>query len=720
MRKYLVLLLFFSMFFSTLYSASFEKKIFKIQSFIKKKKPKQAISKLKNLKNAKDLSEDQKNEIVVYLSLAYRLNEQPEEALKVLKSISGKKPTAYYLELAESYFATEQFKNAIMISKNYDRKKGKGNLFFVKGLWVSARGNFELKHYLKCIQDCKEIIKSNPFAGLSSSKTEHSVLEELAKLKKDAEELRKKAQEMYDILNYGRDFAWYRMAREAQFKKDYKEALRCYSMIKNGTLKNAARCYTGHCLEKLGEYKQAVKTYMKFAKEETYGFYTGEALWYAAALSYRELSSKQQTKRARDIVDRLEKWLMDVQDLDRIKQQLEGINKKLKADIIDKMNPNFLAKNACGNLIRTKQYPESIINRATSPWYFKELTVKTYLLSAFLLGEAGLKAQAAVKYKKANTIGAKVVIADQGSYPELLTALLKNSYLIPERCTKKLSSKNYNRISMACFFFCADNKDLAEELFDIYIDPTFKKKRNDQASLLLGKAYCLISAKKWTEAEKVLKKLSLDRKLLRLSTRERADYLLACIYAKKDLKKSLTLFREIADNKKNELAPNALLSMAIASVNKGQKNRAMKICKELRLKYSSTPFADAALTLRKALKNSEEGEVAVEVKTEKGKLITHRRTIVIPGATAWDLSTEGLSSGDIILYNIKCVGNGPCKIVKGVGMTLSSHEPQPPKAKGNRIIFVRAPVLYVNNLTYNFKERIPELKDEPEIPLILE
>jgi len=720
MTKYLLLLLVFPLFSNTLHSASFERDIAKIQSFIEKENPRQAVSKLKSMKDAKDLSEEEKKEVLVYLALAYRLNEQPKEALATLQTISGKKPDNYYLELAESYLATSQFENAIMTSKNYDSKNSEGKLCFVKSLWVSARSHFELKQYLKCINCCKKIIQSNPFAGASSSKVDEATAKQLAALKSDAKELMKKAQELYDILNYGKDFAWYRKAREAEFEKDYEEALKCYNMIKKGTLKNAARCYTGHCLDKTGKSKEALKTYMQFADEQPYGFYTGEALWHAAALTYREMSNKKQTEQASALIKRLKKWLIEVQDTDRIKELLEEINPKLKADIIDKMDPNYLAKNACGNLIRTKQYPENITNRFTSPWYFKELTVKTYLLSGFLLGEAGMKAQAAVEYKTADKIGAKTIIADQGAYPALLTALLKETYLLPIHCTKKLSPKNFNKISMACFFFCADKKDLGEELFDRYLNPLLQKKRNDQASLLLGKAYCLLHDKKWKEAEKVLKRLSLDRKLSRLPTRNRADYLLACMYAKSDIKKSLDIFKRISEQKDNDLAPNALLAMAIASVNVGMRNNAIKICTELRLRYPATPFADAALTLRKALKNSGEGEIAVVVETQKGKLITHRRTIVIPGATAWDIPTEGLKSGDIILYNIKCVGNGPCKIVKGVGMSLSSHEPQPPKAKGDRIIFVRAPILYVNNLTYNFKDKIPELKDEPEIPLQLQ
>lgn len=701
-------------------AASFDRDMAKAQGFIDKGKPKQAISKLKGLSTSINITEEQKKEALVFLALAYRLNKQTADATATLKSISGKKPASYYLELAETQLVAGKYKNAVQTSKNYDAKKNKGTLLFVQALWISARSNFKLKEYLKCIADCKEIIKSNPFAGLSSTKADKTTRDKLTKLKKDAKELMKKAQELYDRLNYGDDYAWYRKARTAQFEGDYEEALRCYGMIRKGTLKNAARCYSGHCLDKLGKYKEAVKTYLDFANEKPYGLYSGEALWHAAMLIYRELSEKKDTERALAIINKLKRWLVDVRDSDRILEQLEGINQKLKTDIIDSLDPNYLAKNASGNLIKTRQYPESIINRLTAPWYFKELTVKTYLLSGFLEGEKGMKAKAAVDYKTADKLGTKVIITDEGAYPSLLAGLIRGFYLLPSRCGSKLSSGNYNRISTVYFLFCADQPELSEQLTDLYLKSGLIKRRNDYAAFMLIKAYCLIKSKKLADAEKILKRLSLSREFVRLNTKPRSDYLLGCIYAKSNLKKAIPIFKELSARKDFEMAPNALLAMAIAYVNAGKKSSAEPICDELRKKYSGTPFADAALTLRKALKKSDGKNIAEIVETPKGKLINYRRTIVIPGATSWDIPTKDLKSGDIVLYNIKCIGNGPCKIVKGVSINLTCHEPQPPKAKGDRIIFLRAPVLYVNNLTYGFKDKIPELKDEPEIPLVLE
>ena len=69
-----------------------------------------------------------------------------------------------------------------------------------------------------------------------------------------------------------------------------------------------------------------------------------------------------------------------------------------------------------------------------------------------------------------------------------------------------------------------------------------------------------------------------------------------------------------------------------------------------------------------------------------------------------DVSTSSLDAGDIIIYNLKFVGNGPCRIVTAVNVDLTRHEPQPPKKKGDRLIFLRAPILFVDKLTCDLDE----------------
>ena len=76
--------------------------------------------------------------------------------------------------------------------------------------------------------------------------------------------------------------------------------------------------------------------------------------------------------------------------------------------------------------------------------------------------------------------------------------------------------------------------------------------------------------------------------------------------------------------------------------------------------------------------------------------------MVVPSLTSIEPDTSELRAGDLIIYRIKCVARDPCVIVKGVKHELGENEPQIPQVNGNEIIFLRAPVLYIKNLRYDF------------------
>ena len=83
-------------------------------------------------------------------------------------------------------------------------------------------------------------------------------MKELARIQQKAGKLYYDAREAYDIQTYGRDFALYRKAREAQYDGNYAKAREFYDEIADGTLKEAAACYAGECHILEGDNKKAL------------------------------------------------------------------------------------------------------------------------------------------------------------------------------------------------------------------------------------------------------------------------------------------------------------------------------------------------------------------------------------------------------------------------------------------------------------------------------
>jgi hypothetical protein len=166
--------------------------------------------------------------------------------------------------------------------------------------------------------------------------------------------------------------------------------------------------------------------------------------------------------------------------------------------------------------------------------------------------------------------------------------------------------------------------------------------------------------------------------------------------------KAKEIFKRLSDEKDNILSPRALLAFAVAGVNHGEKDSALSACREITMKYAESPYADAARTLKKALLKTAGGKSLALVKTSTGKILKHKTTLIIPNGSDWDMGTDGLGRGDLVIYHVRCLSRNPCKIVRSFKISLDSGEPQPPKSKGNAIAFLRAPVLYVRSMDHNF------------------
>lgn len=679
---------------------NFEKDLAKAEKLIEKERFKSAISKLEKLYSDKKISEKDRGMAAVLLARAYRGDEKYKEAVEILEKILTGRPYNYHLELGESYLALEEYYKAISASMCHGSDHG---ILFFGSLWIRARAIFGNKKYLDCMNCCQRIIK-----GIA--KLHESYDEELKDLVKKANDLYKKALELYEIERYGMDYVWYRKGRESEFENDFRKAVSCYGKIKGGILKDAGQCYTGHCLERIGQRKEALKTYSELYDGNFLGLYRGEALYHAAILNYLDGKNKE----AMELVRMFGKWFKEIKQTKR-KIILRGINKAIKQDIIVTAPREFLRHDDCGNLIRTKKYPGSINNRLTAPWYLPYYGTRAELLYGFLLGESGEYEKAASVYKDIGKGKRIKILSDKGTSGSLLAGLVDGVYLLPKDCSEKLSSRYRNIINLACFYYVSEEKLLAENIFNtLSKDKSIQNKTHDMAAVLLGQAYCLISSGKWDEAGKMLSKLHSNSKYRSLPVGKKAAFLHACLLSssRAEKEKAFKIFEELANNQKSALAPKALLAMATCAINYGDREKAFNACESLLEKHIKTPYADAAKTLLEALKKSKNKKPLAYIKTKTGKVIKHRKTIVIPGTSDWELDTSKLNAGDVVFYKIKCIPRDNCLIVSSVKMTLTEHEPKPPSSKGDEISFVRAPVLFVKNLSYNFKERFPGLSDE--------
>ena len=148
------------------------------------------------------------------------------------------------------------------------------------------------------------------------------------------------------------------------------------------------------------------------------------------------------------------------------------------------------------------------------------------------------------------------------------------------------------------------------------------------------------------------------------------------------------------------------MALAVCAANNGDKKNAIDACDEIRTKHVKTPYKDAAGTLREALQKAEPCCLAEPVE----RVVVHTRTVVLPGASKWHPDFKSLAAPDVILYNIKCVGRDNCTVVKGVRLSLPPDEPQVPPSKGNQMFFVRAPILFIKDLRYDFETLFPSLQ----------
>lgn len=692
----------------------------KIYKLAEEGKFKAAESRLEKQLSDKRLSEQDRGRATLLLAMVYRKDGKTQMAVTLLEKLEVGRTGGYWLELGEAYWDLKLFSKAADAAKTYGDCQDKG--LKADGAWLRARSEFGLKDYLGCVAWCDNFLK---FIGEAKTGAEtksagsSDQLKYLDALATEAQKLKEKARELYEIEAYGRDYAWYRKGRTAQFKAVWDEAISCYENVKTGTLKDAAGCYLSQCLAAKGEVREAIKSYEEFVKANPLGLYREEALLRLAELRYVHGKAEGETKDALKDIDTLLDMLPRLEESDEI-GKLFGINDALRKDVIDKASKEVVKEDDCGNLIRASLRAETIDNRMTSPWYLPEITTRAWLMRGFLLRELGQVEEAALSFKKASTAGGKVrILSDSDTVPSLIAGVAEGAYMLPGESAAHLKGTGGRLLSYACFLRISGRGNEAKRMLEL-AEEAFGKTHplSKNATLELVRAQFMMLDRDKKEADKILASLYSGKKCRELPLWPMAAFFYANSLSADPGQKNKVygIYREIAEEeKKGEYAPRALMALAVYAANLGDKKLAIATCTELRNRYVKTPYREAAETLRDALENAEGKCVVAPIERKQGRVFVHTRTIVIPGGSKWQPDFSGIRSSDMMFYNIKCIGRDNCTVIKAVTFSLPIDEPQIPSSKGNQTSFVRAPLLFMKSLRYNFDERFPSLKT-PETP----
>lgn len=688
-----------------------------------------AIAKLEKLCAEKRVADTERGKAAALLAQAYRKNGKPESAVELLEKLSFGRCETHWLELGEAYLALKSYAKAADSAQAYGSNKDKS--LKAEAAWLRARAEYGRKSYRSCYQWCDSF---RNFVEAAREEAEEKGEAELQHLKyfdpllAEAKKLKEEARGLYETEMYGRDFANYRKGRSAQMEGDWTNAIFHYRLVKSGTLKDAADCYAAQCVGARGEEEAAEKLYESFIKASPLGLYREDARLRLAELKVANGKGDSCLRDALKDIDELLEAIPQMKEMDVSNLKLEGLNKAIEDDILKSMPKEPLHKDDCGNLVRYAKRPETIDNRLTSPWHMAEIETRAWLMKGFLLGELDRELSAAESFRKAELAGGPVkTLADPVVVPSLLAGLAEGGYMIPGESAGRLRGRGARLVSYASFLFLSERRGDAWRALELAADEFGKDSSlavSAPVKLLRAQFLLYEGAKKRKEAEALLAELCAERRLRRSALWATASFLyansLSCNAANKA--KAYALYREVAsEERKGDYAPRSLMAMAVFAANVGDRKTAIDTCTELRNRYVKTPYRDAAVTLREGLERAD-GEMPVEpLELSTGVIKLHSRTIVIGGNSKWQPSLEGLKSSDMLLYNIKTLGRDSCSIVKSVWMNFPPDEPQVPPAKGNQLRFVRAPILFIKDMRYNFEERFPRRKDDvsPETPLAL-
>lgn len=416
-----------------------------------------------------------------------------------------------------------------------------------------------------------------------------------AKFRKHLEAQLAETRKEYDIDRYGIGFVYYRIARQADARKNYDYALAAYKqaarVAPNSVYSEAAECYYGYVLEKQGKYKLAEKYFIDFINRDPIGLYRGEVLEHLGEV---KLTRDLDARSAHQYFAKTFEWVRKVQTRSR---DIELYVVPEKACRVTAPAPNPLKHNDIWALVPVKETSDMVVNRQTADWYLDRLAWRALFSMGFI-------AFYDEDYEKAKKCWAEALkhnkqLQEQyakylGSFYRRLMCACRGRCLIATRDEMTaFNQKGPKRLKVmtAQFYALWVRWDMAETLYNDLL-------KNDrlnaaQTSVVL---HCLASARRWQGDSKTEKELlkKIVAKYPRSPAAQSAYYFLA-------MKTSLPLKQKIdyltkgrAINQNSDLGKKILFMMGDICDCMGDTDAAIEYLTQYLRCYPEHRFAELA------------------------------------------------------------------------------------------------------------------------------
>jgi len=398
----------------------------------------------------------EKSEILhlkVTLAKVLRLQKKDAKGLRILNELdfAERSKPMVRLEMARHFNATKDLNKAL---EYYELCREERDVVIrCNAHFETAVIYFNRKKYEECIERCEKTINE----GSNYTGTE------LAEVIEKARKLLEEAKNKLIIAKFGMDYYYYRQARYAQSKGQYKAAIDSYQKIKFGGLKDAAGCYIPACLQALGETKDAVKQYKSFISNHPFDLYRGEAMLDFAKIKYLKNRGRSDLTSIRKLLERAVDWNEKAPQHDKEHEDIKLINRYFSAP------EQFMRRNNFGALVRNYASPETIVNRITCPWYLAQQKIQTLLLYGFVCFELGDKKLAEETFNRVQAFNDQEggnYLSGSGVHHRLLKGLENGGFLVPSFYWKKMQGSNNSTLKLGCFYYVAGETDLAQSLFN--------------------------------------------------------------------------------------------------------------------------------------------------------------------------------------------------------------------------------------------------------------
>ena len=547
--------------------------------------------------------------------------------------------------------------------------------------------------------------------------------EQLQVLLPKARELLATATDAFALERLGKDYQLYRQARIAQAKKDYPKAIELYGKITdNPVLREAAGCYLPACWFALDERAKAERLYRDFCYTNPFGLYRGEAkLAWARSLLLTK-SGPSALESARKLLEENHRWFeltagrnptIELAPLTATEGKNKGVD-TFDYDAIVKYFPVPEVYARAGDLagvLREYAGPETIVNRMTCTWYLPMLQVDSLLLHAFVCAELEDASAAAASVEQAlalNRAYGSVFLRNEAARGQLHAGLKQGSFLVPPREWKRFSSDHARRLRLGCFYAVAGEYASARWLFEqvAAAGKTEKLRDEERAAICYGLAVCLLGQGDRQRAAQQLAPFLDD--LRRSGLAESAWLLLANLKAGEPdgAVEAQRLYLEVARKAPEPvLKAQALLSLAVMACNRGDNRLAAEACNLLVRNVPDTPQAPAARNLldrlhagQGVIRNGLPPADPSDIATDQGRVVRVDAHLVLPGAKKLNTDYEGLRPADLLRYTVTASPQADCIIVRGFTLSFTADEPQPVPTVGRHAQFIRAPVLFRDQL----------------------